>query len=567
MWEILINGVDRTDLVLAAGFEIRKDGAVETMTCYVFNEDLAVSSYTPAHGQTLRAAYDSDLEFGGVVERLVRTRVQQRAAIKVEARGWAFDASVRLTKTFPAQDLLDLAYSLFTTYLQPRGWTWSGPTTGGPALPELTFEKQPLSGIFDELTKLTGYPWRVNGDKVLAWTPGGTIPAPTALTEANATVLRGHAIESSGVRAANRLFAQSGGTETVAHSEHHYGDGVRVCFPVNVEPTEVPTQVTETVGATPTVYAIGGGRWSWDPDHVAAVKVSGGPLAVGDFVTVPLTVERPAWVRAWQAAAVLSSGYFDWGAVQDASAVAGDQADIVQLVAWAHAELDRRLISRSIRCRTVTRGWYPWQKASVTLPLDSVSGDWLVTSTRLKVAGRGDQAPEMELTLLEDGGSPRWWFEYFRERGQTTSGGVTVGAGGPGGAPPGAAGVMPIGTVKHLGGDSFNNVTASTTWQDWPHAIPEQVGGAGMAGTWLLRTPMYQLAAGTLEARLYDQSSSTTLATTSTTQTGTPLGFEWAFPTQAVSPPATVDDVILQFRVTSGTRKVRLGQATVVKTA
>lgn len=571
MWEILIDGVDRTALLLANGFEITKDGGVETMTFVVFNEDVSTFAYSPAHGHTVRAAFDTDLEFGGVVQRLTRTRVKTRVGIKVECRGWAFDAGVRLTKTVAAgAHLLDLAHDLFTTYLQPRGWTWTGDTTGGPELPELTVEKQPLSGLYDELTQETGYPWRVNGDKVLSWTPAGSLSAPTALTESNATILKGHAIESTGTRAANRLFAQSGGTGTVAHSETHTGDGTRVCFPVNVEPSTPPTEVVETVSGTPTTYAIGGGRWNWDVDHVAAVKVSGGSLAPGDSVTVPLTVERPAWVRAWTAAAVASSGYFNWASVLDTSVQAGDRADVVQLVAWAQAELGRRLISRTIRLRTFTRGWYPWQKAAVTLPLDGVSGDWLVISTRLRVVGRGDQAPEMTLTLLEDGGSPRWWFDYFRERSGTTTGGISVGAGGVGsGGGSVGSGTLPIGHVIPLGGLNDDTFEATTSWQDWPNALPQRVGGPGMAGTWRLRAPMYQMAAGTLEARLFDVSAGAALATASTTATGTNAGREWPdpLPYADFSAPAGVDDILLQYRVTSGTRRVRLGMAGAVRIA
>src|SRR5690606_19537848 len=115
---------------------------------------------SPAHGDTVRASFSEDLEFGGVVKRLVRTRLRQRAAIKVECQGWAFDASVRITRTVEADTLLlDLAYDLYTTYLAPRGWTWIGDTDGGPALPELTFEKLALYSVFDQLTKQSGYPW------------------------------------------------------------------------------------------------------------------------------------------------------------------------------------------------------------------------------------------------------------------------------------------------------------------------------------------------------------------------------------------------------------------------
>lgn len=566
MWEVLIDGVDRTGLVLRQGFEILKEGNVETMTFTCFDLDLSSAAYTPAHGDVVRAAFGSDLHFGGVVESLTRTR-RGGTGVKVQARGWSFDASVRITKTFPAQDLLDLVHDLFETYLEPRGWTWTGATSGGPALPELTFEKQPLYAVFDTLTKQKGYPWRVNGDKVLAWTPAGTLPTPTALTESNATILRGHAIDSSGIRAANRLFAQSGGTGTVAHSESHVGDGTRVCFPVNVEPSVVPTEVTETVSGTPTVYPIGGGRWSWDPDHVAAVKVSGGPLASGDSVLIPLTVERPAWCRAWKAAAVLASGYFNYATVADSSVQAGDQPDVVQLVAWAHEELDRRLISRTIRCQTDTQGWYPWQRGTVTLPSDNVSGDWLVMSTRMQVVGRGDQPPRYTLTLLEDGGSPRWWFDHFRERGQTTTGGVSVGAGGvgSGGGSTGAA-LLPSGFTIHLGGDNRESLAVSTTARDLAEAIPTRWGGAGMAGPWLLRVPCFQSSAGTLRVRLIDQANPTgALATLTSTKVAANLSYDFDYLSLTVNAPADVKDVLIVLETTAGSRKATAGHCTLVK--
>ena len=54
------------------------------------------------------------------------------------------------------------------------------------------------------------------------------------------------------------------------------------------------------------------------------------------------------------------------------------------------------------------------------------------------------------------------------------------------------------------------------------------------------------------------------LADTSTTQTGTLTNQNFAFPTDTFS-LASATDVLLQFRVSSGSRKVKCGQATAVR--
>lgn len=311
------------------------------------------------------------------------------------------------------------------------------------------------------------------------------------------------------------------------------------------------------------------GVWSFD-------KVQGGFLKTGTLPTAGTQVKylapitSPATIRVWATSTRNTDGTWNYAAVRDAEVQASDRTDFATTKAWGDSELASRLqVPKRVRLSTFAQGVYPWMRQPLSFANRLVTGDYLIQRTVLTDVGLRSGKPRVEIELLEGDAIGRDWTAWFRERRASSTGGsVAAGVGGGGTGTGGGTGqpVFPAGTTLHLAGANSSPQPLTTTWVSAPEAIPTQLGGDGMAGTWKLRVPMYQLGAGTLEARLYSQTSATVLATVTTTATASTIDqANFAFPEVTFTAPGAVEDVILQVRVASGARRAVIGHATVVK--
>lgn len=639
---ITINAVNKSSTVGYRSLQITKDGAMETAVLMILTTD----GTRPQEGDAVRITRDGALEAGGEVARVRASRGNRGAGGKyvtgITVRGWFFEAQdIVVWASFPSQGLHVTAEALRATYLASKGWTNVAPVTGGPVLPALTYAKQTLRAIFDDLTKRSGLPWRVNGDRQFGFIAAGTDLSPVTLNQTNC--LLGAEWERDRTRRATRLFVTTGGTGTALHTETHTANGSQSSFPVNVLPNEqagtlgaaaAPAATSLTVkglraastlttgdtfrvaggGTTHTVASnvttdsngdvtvtcspglaaavvagdgivfdagtfvrlqvngvdtsLTAGVWSFD--HVEGRFATTGTLpAAGTAVKYIAPITFPATVRVWDSSTRNANGTWNYAAVRDAEVQASDKTDLATTKAWADGELASLLSApKKLKVLTYAQGLYPWMRQPVSLAGLGLSGDYLINRVVITDVGLRSTKPRVELELLEGDAIGRDWTAWWRERqGSTVGGSVAVGVGGGGTGTGGGTtpATLPVGMTLSLGGDNLNAYTLTTAWTDAPQARPTRQGGPGMAGNWLLRVPLFQLAAGTVEARLYDQSTSTTLATVSTTQVGALLSGSFAFPTQSYTAPTNVDDVILQWRVTAGARKCVMGQATGVK--
>lgn len=564
-----VNGITRNDFVRYRSLQIRKDGANESARIEFIDKDTRSDAFGVYDGDSLLITQDGGLEFGGEVTGVRVTRLEKTARgiliTAVDVQGWHFEAAdIVITASFPSQPLLNTVRAIHDGYMVAKGWTSNNAAAGGPVLPALTFTRQSIASIYDELQKHSGWPWRVNGARVHGFVEPGTLAAPVDFTDTSGSVvLTGVQWTRDRVRYATRVLATTGGSGAVTYTDQHVGDGVRRFFPLAVfpNPDALPTEVTE--GGT--VHTIGGPRWTLDPND--AMLQAATPVAVGVTISTPYQLGLPATVRVWYPTTRKPDGSWSYGAVIDASTNASEQTDLTQALAWAQAELTTRNGNpRAIELSTFAQGFYPWQRANVNLAGWGIAGPYLIQGTTLTDVGTG--TPRIDLRLLEGNALGRDWTLYFKERKASSTGGGTVVTGG--GTPPsgggGGSAALPSGTTFRLAGDNVTPYGIGTTWADAPQACPTQLGGPGMAGTWILRVPMYQLTAGTLEVRLFDQTTLGVLATVSTTAVGERLIGPFDFRTAPFTAPADIHDLLLQYRVTGGgTRQVVIGHATVVK--
>jgi hypothetical protein len=272
-----VNGVNKNAFVRRKTTRIQKDGAIETCRVEFLDHDTTAAAFRVAPGDELRVDRDGvSLEFGGEATRVTDQRLSglddpsgmtpgQRGGgtvTIVEARNWYFEAAdVRLPIfVWPGGGLFDLAEYLRSTYLDAKGWTMLGPLTGGPALPVLVYVNKTIAEIFDDQTKTTFYPWRVNGDREMAFVEPGSLTAPHTYDNTNSIVLRGATWTQDRARRATRLFVTTGGTgQFVDFHSDHIADGTVNFFPVHVLPQEIAAAVNNVGG-----YAAGASSLALD---------------------------------------------------------------------------------------------------------------------------------------------------------------------------------------------------------------------------------------------------------------------------------------------------------------
>lgn len=557
-----INGTDRTGWLADGSLDVDKHFGLEVLEATLLDRGAVASAYRPTLGHIVRVEHNSAVVFEGpLVEFEERPLINEAGtAIRITAKDYTsvLETIVVDRLSIPAQDVLVTWGDLFDTYLAPLGYTNLAAASGGPSIEAIEVDHQPLSEVLAQIAQLAGWFVRINGDQEADLVNPGTLAAPVTLSVANGNIReRGFGVAQSRVLRATRLFVRTGGTGTTTYTTSMVGNGTITTFPVPVEPSTAPTQVVEGV----TTYTIGGGTWSWNSSIQAIVRSTA--LGNGTTVSVSYPVEFPAWVRVWDAGTQNANGTWNQATLVDAIVEAAEQTDLTQARAWAAAELARRVSQpKRVTVLTDAPGFYPLQEVTITVSDRGVTGNYLVERVRVLVQDT-DQV-EYELTCVEGDVLGRAWFEYFKQRGATTGGGIAVTgtATTGGGSTTTATGVARI----PLGGDNYRG-DRDTSWTDVPNAIPVRFGGAGMAGTWTLRT--YRRVTHTtspvttVELRLYDATNAVTLATVPTTSATT-----FTSATTTFAAPLTEGVVLLQYRVAGGgsdPAEARVGQCSLEK--
>lgn len=583
---LTIAGTNRDNWLAKGGsWNLSKRLIAESFNFTIENTIYDVSAYVPQTNETVRLLHGADLLFGGPVKKLKRYRKTHGGPlfVDVECRGWeSLPESIVITGTIASGPVITRVHSLFTTYLQPKGVTWLGATTGGTTIPDVTFRNTKLSDLLTRMGKLGGKLWRINGDKQMGLNGAGDLAFPVSPLTGDAGpagLLFGVTVDEDAYETATRLIIQSGGTGDADHSETHLGNGLKTIFALNVEvkPGEIgPPAVyyhPTTVVVNGVSNTIGGGVWSYD-DIEHTVFKTGGAVPNGHTVVVAYKISFPATVRVWTPGSLTSIGAWNRAVMTDKALNLGHMTDVAEIKAWGDIELSRRqVLPRTMKGATRTKGFYPLQYGPCTFPAYNFSNvNFLLRGVNINETGIDPTDANhlvYDLDLIEGGEAGRMWEDIFFEfsSGGLSGGSTTVGGtGGP--VSPGTitVGVLPSGTTIHLGGDNYNPVPATTGFTDIPQAIPNKFGGSGFGTGWTLNIAAFQLSAGTLEIQLLDQVTLTVLATASTTTVAAALSGGFGYASVSLSSiPATVNGILAKYRVTAGSRDVVIGHCTLTK--
>lgn len=240
---VLVDAVDRTSYWRMAGeSSIDKQRVVERATLAMRDVTYASGAYRPQNGQVVRIFHDADLLFGGPIKAVQEMRLDDEGPIAtiVTARGWESLAEeiVVIELVTGYMDATVLGHYLFELYLEPRGVTWIGATSGGPTIAPLTYETTRLSEIYEEIRKLSGLSLRINGDLEAAMVVPGGITAPFTVTGLDESALLGLNFTKQSRSKATQVFVRTGtppsGAGPVMHQETHALTGSATHYPINV---------------------------------------------------------------------------------------------------------------------------------------------------------------------------------------------------------------------------------------------------------------------------------------------------------------------------------------------
>lgn len=428
---VTIAGVDRTSLVIFGTLFVDKDDAVETCRFEVQSNTIDAAVYRPAVGNAVRIEEDGSLIFGGEIEVVDDRATAQPdygdTSIHVEAMGYhVLPKRLFVTATYASTDTASMAANIATLLNTYFGVTNLTPGPDGPTLPALTFDHVYAFDVLEQITKMSGYPWRINGDKEFAIGAPGVLTGP-AFSDANAFAIQHFSWTKSRILRATRVWTKVGTSGSITRTETHTGNGVRVNFYLDVAPSIAPTEVIETVGGVPTTYPVPGARWGYNSTRLRLEELLGGPLAVGNTIAYTYTVDYPAWCKAETEADIDADDLFE---------VAYEYPDVIDLaqgVALADGHLTQQTTQpKIVTLRTREVNVYPWLKCTISFPDRTTTGDYLVRSTRISQHAKSSVTKSLlsELDLYEGTTNTSSWMDFWRQRMSLAGGSSSAAAGG-----------------------------------------------------------------------------------------------------------------------------------------
>lgn len=260
-----IGGVDCVPLLREGTLEIDKHYGTEVLTCETWDRGPLSGSYIPADGDDVYAEIDGHLLFGGTVVDVDASPIINESGTRVTITAQDYGLVAHkinvIALTIPSGPVRDIADDLCTQFLVPRGYTNIGTPTGGPTIDAIDVEYATLADVLSLLSELSGYFWRINGDKEFALTNPGALSGPVTLSVANGNIReRAFGYQRSRLEHASRLFVRTGvpasGAGPAMHRETRTANGTHTVFPCNVESVRKRGAINNTGGYSSSATAM-----------------------------------------------------------------------------------------------------------------------------------------------------------------------------------------------------------------------------------------------------------------------------------------------------------------------
>lgn len=253
MPKLVISGVDRTSLLQRASLSV--DRQLQQASTAQFKLRDLETGYRPQVGEPLYIYSDdggTQLIFGGSCDqpqasRLLGTYTNEYA---IQCVDWHQNADRHIAaKSYSGVSSGSIVQDLITSYLAQDGIT-AGDVQAGPTISTAVFNYIPVSQALDQLSKLTGFQWRINPDKSLDWFDQSTYSAPWSLTETSPVMNLTVTGDRSYYR--NKQFIRAGTKVSDPQIVNRTGDGKTrtwtLPLPLAKQPTITLNGAAQTTG-------------------------------------------------------------------------------------------------------------------------------------------------------------------------------------------------------------------------------------------------------------------------------------------------------------------------------
>jgi hypothetical protein len=259
-----IGGIDRTSYVGAGTVNI---DAV-TNGKYSLNAVLrpARTGYRPRRGDTFIVREDGTKRFAGNIFSIVeRDASGARGVMEHSIRCVDYNHIAMRRRTSAEfggpQSLTTIVSSIVAVSLSGEGVTVAA-IPASPTISEtIAFKYETVAAAFNTLTKLTGYLWYIDFDKVLRFSPFVTSVAPIAITDANNTWPSGWRnleIERSDEDYRNRQYVRTESSLGLIYNDTYtVVQSGSVMFPTSAGPTEMISITVNGAAKTITSFSPG----------------------------------------------------------------------------------------------------------------------------------------------------------------------------------------------------------------------------------------------------------------------------------------------------------------------
>jgi hypothetical protein len=379
------------------------------------------------------------------------------------------------------------------------GYTVHPAMAPGPTLGPQGWGFRYVTEVFDDLSSISGWPWKCDYYKQVLFAAPGTAMSPFSLLADNDTI-NAIEVEHGFEGYVNKLWVQYGSGGPRETTDVWHGDSSTRLFPVSFpQPIGIVTQPGSAnlngVDLPVGVWQVDTGlQFYWRASDAALIQDFSLPvLTPTDTLTATYVANYPGAVYAVEEPGF--SNYGEFGLLETAP----DVFDVKQAQQLCEGRLrEKGGPLRRIRAVTHRPGLEPGQTCPVNVPERAIDENCLILGVNMTHDGRkgdGSDYWKFDVDLVEGAAYRETWQKFWGLAGpssgigQSASGSVGPPPSGGGGGGGGGGGTTVSGAVPvYLGGDREVGFTGSTGWVPIPGFVDELLGSAtATAQTYTLR--------------------------------------------------------------------------------
>ncbi len=274
--------VERKGLLAPSTLKIQQDLNSRSTGSFQFNDK--AGTYRPLVGEPVELRIDAAKIFAGTIERFQETQptgtVGRILTIDVVDNSQLADRHI-VAKIYENQTLKQIVQDIVTDHLTVEGVTLDAAFPTGQTFVFMPFNYVSAAAAFDDLSKIGGFAWFIDFDKVLFFCDCTTNEAPSDLDDAAKIWLPDSlSVERTRERYRNVQILRGGVTITdAALVEPFKGDGETRTFLTSLPVAQSPTVKVNAAAKTVGIRQVETGKdWYWQENSNQISQDSGGTV-------------------------------------------------------------------------------------------------------------------------------------------------------------------------------------------------------------------------------------------------------------------------------------------------